>query len=445
MIMSSSRTSSSRSNYTNSKLRKQFLLERRPQMLKDFLIDDSHSYPSSGFKSFPRRLEDRSMRNLIQIDVNAERNHSYSSNTKRLLRSRSKAAASTTISAFEAIINAVKNIKFNAVKSPSILPRRLSLRLSKKHNTEIKSSEKKETEIKMTVRIKDIIRWKSFRDLVEEDPQPSDLAYSPDHHHCATTTTGSTNSPCCNSNGSSWCESDFTAEDLPSWCSNSDDYLPGVGSDCMKATKEATANIAVGPKELSCDEKEHRSPVSVLDFQFEEDESLLSFNRTLDHMEKTKQNLMQRIQCLEGLAKVDPFNLEEWMSMEENDDVSDEDKEVNDVEETAMRLLNHVKATSSMGYCEDNVVVEQLLFDFFMDELSTRNDEIDSEMIGQAKRWINGEHSCRMDWEEYVKGMDKKFGKWNKFEEEQEEMALQIEIVMLNLLVDESLADFLVS
>lgn len=247
--MSSSRTSSFSSYYENSELRKQFSLERRPQMLKDFLVDDSYSCSSGRFKSFPRRVEDCSMRNLIQIDLNAARNdHSYPSNTKRLLRSRSKAAASMTVSVFQAIINTVKNIQFNAVKSPSILPRSLSRRLSRKHNTQQnKRSENKESETKMTVRIKDIIRWKSFRDLAEE---PSDLAYSLDHHHhCATTATnGSTNSSCSNSNWSSWCDSDFTAEDLPSWGTSSEDYLPGVGSDCMKATKQATANIAMGPK-----------------------------------------------------------------------------------------------------------------------------------------------------------------------------------------------------
>lgn len=131
--------------------------------------------------------------------------------------------------------------------------------------------------------------------------------------------------------------------------------------------------------------------------------------------------------------------------MDQNHDGSDEEKEVDNIEEKAMLLLNHVRCTSSM---EDNIV-EQLLFDFFVDELSTkiiqtRNNEVDCEMIVQARRWIDGEHNSSIDWEEYVRGMDKKFGKWNKFEEEQEEMAFEIEIGMLNLLVDEALADLLV-
>lgn len=179
-------------------------------------------------------------------------------------------------------------------------------------------------------------------------------------------------------------------------------------------------DVVMDWQELLSEEKELQSPVSVLDFQFEEDESLLSFNLW-------------------------PFNLEEWMSMDQNHDGSDEEKEVDNIEEKAMLLLNHVRSTSSM---EDNIV-EQLLFDFFVDELSTkiiqtRNNEVDGEMIVQARRWIDGEHSSSIDWEEYVRGMDKKFGKWNKFEEEQEEMAFEIEIGMLNLLVDEALADLLV-
>lgn len=180
----------------------------RPRKLRDFLNDNPDSCSSTGFKSF--RLNSK--------------------------------VASTRISAFQAVINAVKKLPFTTVKSHSMFPRSLSRRLSKKHRPPSKPRE-----IKITVRVKDIVRWASFRDLLEEKSRPSDFATSP--HHC-TTTTGST-STTCSSNGSSWCESDFTSEYLPpSWSSTSQEcgetevhlgkkYLPCVGRDYVEAASVA--------------------------------------------------------------------------------------------------------------------------------------------------------------------------------------------------------------
>ncbi|KAG9148767.1 hypothetical protein Leryth_013448 [Lithospermum erythrorhizon] len=65
------------------------------------------------------------------------------------------------------------------------------------------------------VKVKDILRWRSSRDLVVEESTPLDHCYSPSRHTTITTaSTGST--PCSSaltSSSSSWCESDFSAED----------------------------------------------------------------------------------------------------------------------------------------------------------------------------------------------------------------------------------------
>lgn len=188
------------------------------------------------------------MKTLIEIDLRNPKRIANSSNniaSYKLLRSRSRAAASTTISAFQAVINAVKNIHFTAVKPPSILPRSLSRKLSKK------KSQNKENEVKITVTIKDIIRWRSFRDIVEEKSLPSDLKSSP--YHCITTTTGSTSTT--PRSGSSWCDSDFTSDYLPPWNGNFDECgekeievgkenSPCVGEDSL----ELITNTKVGPE-----------------------------------------------------------------------------------------------------------------------------------------------------------------------------------------------------
>ncbi|KAK4849010.1 hypothetical protein QYF36_019722 [Acer negundo] len=407
----------------------------RPKMLKDFLTDDSNSWSSTGFKSFPRRLD-----------------HHHSS--------RSKAASATMISAFQAFINSVKSVHFtNAVKSPSnILPRSLSRMLSKKSNSEVKT-------MITTVKIKDIIRWKSFRDLLDQDKSQPSTDHDHDHDHHTTTSTGSTNNTSCSSsssNSSSWCDSDFTSEYyLPSWSENDVElgkkYLPTcVGRDSMETTTESPAISTVGPKDdLVCEKKEQCSPVSVLDVddQFEED-SLSCFDQTLANVERTKQKFMQNIRCFESLAKIDPINLDdhEWMSMEDNDE-SDYDEEINEVEEKAKLLLNHVKATTSLMKNNCNYNLEQMLFDFFIEELSTKRnqtrdiEEVDYQILKQARAWINGDQqSGTMGLEDCVREMERKDERWrSKFEDEEEEeiIGLQMENVLLNHLLDELLVDLL--
>lgn len=151
--------------------------------------------------------------------------------------------------AIHAVVAAVKRISFPSVNSRRILPRSLSRRLLRKREREIRGD--------FVVKVKDIIRWRSFRDLVDETAEtaapPLDFADSPDRYTAATTTTTTTTAT--SSNSSSWCESDFTAEDLPSpspsWRCCSDDgadgevgkiYFPCVGEDSTETTATDAEN-----------------------------------------------------------------------------------------------------------------------------------------------------------------------------------------------------------
>lgn len=160
------------------------------------------------------------------------------------------------------------------------------------------------------------------------------------------------------------------------------------------------------------DEDEQHSPVSVLDCQFGEDEDD-SFTSTFD----------------QSLANV-----------------GDED------EEMAMELLNYVKATSSSpDSCEEGHLEDKLLLDFFREEMSVQRNQTDDgfqwEMVSKAKAWVSGEHN-ELEWglehkkEACVRDMHKG-GRWNKFEYEQEEMALEIETAMTDFLMEELLVDLL--
>ncbi|KAE8664945.1 Sterol-4alpha-methyl oxidase 1-1 [Hibiscus syriacus] len=359
-------------------------LERSPRLLKDFLHDDSNSCSSNGFKSFPRK----SSQNYGVSRENLNHGQSFQ-------RSRSK-AASTTMSAFQAMINAIKSIHFSSsVKPPSILlPRSLSRRLSRRNS----QSQLNDVEDKVTVTVKGIIRWKSFRDLVKENPRPSDFASSSSSspHHCTSATTSTTstttesNTPCSSSNGSSWCDSDLTSEYSPSdeYGENEVDmvgkkFLPCVGKDPMKTktTTKTEANTDMRPKYASEETEQQHSPVSVLDFEYSE--------------------------------------------------------------EKAWQLVNRVKETIPSTSNESNICVDKLLLDLFREE--NENEELEyCKTVKLVKAWIDGEQKETTKREGCAMEMERE-GRWRncKFQGEEEELAIGVERWVMNILVDELLVDLI--
>ncbi|XP_050378237.1 uncharacterized protein LOC126795439 [Argentina anserina] len=218
-------------------------------MLKDYLIDDLSSCSSSGFKSFPRRQCCTTLRFLLEIDLKSSsrpqlppqrsiQNHNNlkSQNPKQLLRrSRSRAAASNTFSALQrasgAVINAFRNLQFHSVKSTSssvqssarkgglvlLLPRSISRRLWRK-NFQTKVEEEK-----------DVGRWRSFRELLQEKDTPSDE------------TTASTESTDSKSNSNSWGESEFSLNSESSIGS----HVSTEGKSCSPENKKISARVGV--------------------------------------------------------------------------------------------------------------------------------------------------------------------------------------------------------
>lgn len=187
-------------------------------MLKDFLRDDPNS-SSNDFRSFPRR-SDTTVRKLLETDLNS----GDAFRETRLSRSRSR---TNTISAFqkasEAVINAVKQFPFSSAKSPpkqGFLSRSFSQTLRRSFR---KKHEKEKHEMRTRVRVRDIIRWKSFRDEEKKIK------------HLPCSISGSSSS-----SNSSWNESDFTSH-FSSDCSVENDgkkhllkKTGGVGEDSME-------------------------------------------------------------------------------------------------------------------------------------------------------------------------------------------------------------------
>ncbi|ESQ37726.1 hypothetical protein EUTSA_v10029270mg [Eutrema salsugineum] len=423
-------------------------MELRPRMLKDCLLEDSNSCSSNGFKSIPRRPT------LNQFPLIP---------TKR-----------KESNALQALINVVKNLRSNAVKStPSgLLPRSLSRRLSSKN----KAVENKA--IITVVRVKDIVRWSSSKDLHEEDI--SHFEPSPPRQYTTktitTTTTGSSTTS--GTSCSSWCDSDFTSEFLPSsWGGGNvekeggENKLLCVGEDSCTAVTDA--DTEVGPQEdLQC-EKEQNSPVSVLEIQHGEDSeaSDSSLSQCLDNVERTKQKLMQTIQRFENLANISPFNLDEWVSMDEEscteegletdiiyDDencdtgnIEVEDEDVDEVEEKAAQLWDRVRERHAIWIHE-----EHLIMDYFRDELMQNTNSshetyrdyqhFEDELVGEAKEWLQGQRVSELErgtGEQRRQACAREIERqdWNekRMKEEREEVAVQIEDGVFSLLMKETL------
>ncbi|EOA19551.1 hypothetical protein CARUB_v10002552mg [Capsella rubella] len=419
-------------------------MELRPRKLKDCLLEDSNSCSSNGFKSMPRRPP------LNPFTIIPKRKQS---------------------NALQAVINAVKSLRSNAVKSsPSrILPRTLSRRLTSKKKVENQASI-------TVVRVKDIVRWSSSKDL-HEDISHFEL-FPPHQYTTKTTTTATGSSTTTSTSCSSWCDSDFTSEFLPSsWGSNVEECgekesvknnLHCVGEDSCTAV--TVADTEVGPEEdLQC-EKEHNSPVSVFEIQHEEydEASDSSFSQCLDNVEKTKQKLMQTIQRFETLANISPFTLDEWASRDEescmdrgevteiryddgeNCDTVDgetEDEDADEIEEKAGQLWNRVKERHAIWIHE-----EHLIMDYFRDELVQRKNSFhetqhfEDQLVSEAKGWLQGQRESELEsgtGEQRRQACAREIERrgWNekRMKEEQEEVAVQIEDGLFSLLMNETI------
>lgn len=167
---------------------------RKPNLLKDFLLDDFSSCSSSGFRSFPRRqCCTTTVRILLDRDLAKKKLKNYQIPPTQ----KSSSPAKTMLQrASTAVYKAVKNLPFSSAAKPrrAILPRSISRKLFKRSFW--KKSDRKEIE-----------RWNTFHTVVENKSEPS-ILYSP-----VKTNTVITSSKSKKSYGSSvsWTESEFTS------------------------------------------------------------------------------------------------------------------------------------------------------------------------------------------------------------------------------------------
>lgn len=272
----------------------------------------------------------------------------------------------------------------------------------------------------------------------------------------STVTTATT---CCGSSSdgdSSWSDGDFFSE---LWDAENDD-VEESGKKLFSSFfvgKDLVASFVGDKDDLTCQDEQH-SPVSVL--RVAENEFSI-FDQSLANIERRKQKkFRQTSDKFESHAKFDLVTLDECLSLDENSyygkEYKDNDKEEKDqkteeqdwIEERAKQLLHIVKATSSsVQNCDDNLDI--VLLEFFKEELSgnrnqKRNNEgLELEIMKIAEDWINESFEKAYDIvhgnkDAYIKEMDRRGG-WSMFDEEQDELVMEIEAAILQSLIDDIL------
>lgn len=198
---------------------------RKPNLLKDFLLDDFSSCSSNGFRSFPRRqCCTTTVRILLDRDLAKKKHKNYQIPPTQKSSSSSKSMLQR---ASTAVYKAVKNLPFSSSVKPrrAILPRSISRKLFKRSFW--KKSDRKEIE-----------RWNTFHTVVENKSEPSIVLYSP-----VKANTVITNSKSKKSYGSSvsWTESEFTSS---SSCSSGNSGT--VNSSENEVVKNSEQGVKMG-------------------------------------------------------------------------------------------------------------------------------------------------------------------------------------------------------
>ncbi|KAJ3680048.1 hypothetical protein LUZ60_016326 [Juncus effusus] len=381
----------------------------KPLMLKDYLEVDCNSDPLD------------TMRHLIEAELRRG-----NSGGKQLVRTRSKNALSK-------LSSLIKLDFFLLSCSPSSLHKRSRSSRSFSKKTQNGSSfwKKKAKDQDEKFKVKDIVRLNSF------------------------------NSPVASSSGSSsssWSQSDCTGSDFLCSSNGSSEFLPDVAEE----EKRSPAGHGGRDEEkvIEEQEKEQLSPVSVMDFPFEEEEEeeeeIEEENETCSSesesscFERAKEELLQKLRRFECLAELEPMNLNDQFSAVDDESSghvsSDEDyTEQPSIRTQALELLCQIKTNSINSDC-----LESLLTDFFTEELNNSNcnknnkSDYGLKLVEFVRKWVEGESEC---WEErecrgeMEIGQMEVNGRWRGFEGEKDDVAADLGFRVLEDLLDEVVLD----
>ncbi|KAF3787997.1 hypothetical protein EJ110_NYTH18810 [Nymphaea thermarum] len=205
-------------------------------------------------------------------------------------------------------------------------------------------------------------------------------------------------------------------------------------------------------------EKEQFSPLSVLDFPFE-DEVTATFVENIPNIRRIKQQLLQNCQT-ESVTELDPVDLNKCFEsfifefpVEDSEDFAehydgnsgdylDHVVEIEDVEESIMEVLNqYMNATEKRQWGSFG----SLVIDVFKEESSFGSqlnaDQLVKAVTGRIKEWLVKGNEMDENREVPLKEMDIN-QYWKGFEID-DEMAAEMEVAVFRFLVDELLFDIM--
>ncbi|KAM2466581.1 hypothetical protein PS1_008489 [Malus domestica] len=202
------------------------------------------------------------------------------------------------------------------------------------------------------------------------------------------------------------------------------------------------------------EEKEQCSPVSVLDPPFQDDdeghddEDGFDLECSYANVQRTKHHLLQKLRRFEQLAGLDPIELEKRMLEEEEDDDDDEcDDDESETshssrEETLDELLREVLSKLNFP-CNKSIPEDmQILFmDLIVeeqrevDDAFDRREEVVRRVCKRFESWKEVESNTidMMVEQDFRKELDG----WKKSQDQMGETAMEIELAIFGLLVQE--------
>uniref|UniRef100_A0A5B7B4V0 DUF4378 domain-containing protein n=1 Tax=Davidia involucrata TaxID=16924 RepID=A0A5B7B4V0_DAVIN len=204
------------------------------------------------------------------------------------------------------------------------------------------------------------------------------------------------------------------------------------------------------------EEKEQFSPVSVLDPPFEDDddrhedgnEDGYDLECSYAIVQRAKQQLLHKLCRFEKLAELDPIELEKRMLEDQEDDEDDlvEEEECEDDESlTLCREKNvdgfiRVLSKSSPHLSNATADMKRLVSDLIAEEKREENGAEDCEVVAESvcKR-LNSWKEVESNTIDMMVELDfrKELDGWKKNQEQVEETAMEIELAIFGLLVEE--------
>ncbi|KAJ8754080.1 hypothetical protein K2173_001978 [Erythroxylum novogranatense] len=232
--------------------------------------------------------------------------------------------------------------------------------------------------------------------------------------------------------------------------------VEGKENQEVESSKKFHAQDAV---EEEKEDKEQCSPVSVLDPTFDgHDDQSEDDGFDLDCryviVQRTRQQLLRKLRRFEKLAELDPVELEKRM-LEQESEADDEDNDFHDEiesesdESVALRMedeidriiIEHLNKSSSHSMKKISRDMKRLVSDLIEEEKREQNRYLDAEVTTvkrvcqRLESWKDVESTTidMMVEQDFYRELDR----WKRYQEQVGEAALEIELGVFGLLVEE--------